>query len=99
MYDEVGPQFAHKLVQDGYSYVDGGWIPLGHVVLIGISMISFTACRLMSTPMPVPYNSTTVLHMVDISTPILRVREEVMMQYNSAVRGESAHVLPSMAYD
>lgn len=30
--------------------------------------------------------------MVDISTPIWRVREEVMMQYNSVVRGESARV-------
>lgn len=23
MYDEVGPQFAYKLVQEGYTYVDG----------------------------------------------------------------------------
>lgn len=27
MYDEVGPQFAHKLVQEGYTYVDGEWKP------------------------------------------------------------------------
>lgn len=50
MYDEVGPQFAHKLLQEGYSYVDGGWIPLWHVVQV--YMVSFTDCRLMSTPMP-----------------------------------------------
>lgn len=23
MYDEVGPQFAYKLVQEGYTYIDG----------------------------------------------------------------------------